>query len=114
MKLQDFTKKLASTPVDIAFTDTMAVIEEQYNFTPTSFKNGDISNNAGENNGSCKLFAFAKDQGLTKEDTLSCFGHYYTEDVLQNPNATDHQNIRNFMKYGWEGIEFTSNPLQTK
>jgi hypothetical protein len=37
-------------------------------------------------------------QELTPEATLACFGSYYFEDVLGNPNGTDHQNIRNFMK----------------
>jgi hypothetical protein len=45
-------------------------------------------------------------QELTPEGTLA-FGAYYFEDVLGNPNGTDHQNIRNFMKTGWDGIAFT-------
>ncbi|MFC4689135.1 HopJ type III effector protein [Dokdonia genika] len=114
MTLQDFNTKLATSPTEIEFTDTMAVIEALYTFTPSSFKNGDIHNDAGENNGSCKLFAFAQEQGLNKSDTLQCFGAYYREDVLQNPEGTDHQNIRNFIKYGWDGIDFDTNPLQKK
>jgi hypothetical protein len=27
-------------------------------------------------------------------------------DVLENPNAYDHQNIRQFMEHGWGGVEF--------
>ncbi|WP_339846280.1 HopJ type III effector protein [uncultured Dokdonia sp.] len=114
MTLQDFKTKLATTPSDIQFTDTMEVIESLYTFTPSSFTNGDIRNDSGENNGSCKLFGFAKDQGLNKSDTLHCFGAYYREDVLQNPEGTDHQNIRNFMQHGWEGISFDANPLHKK
>ena len=45
-------------------------------------------------------------QNLSEEATLACFGAYYYEDVLKNPNGTDHQNIRNFMKTGWDGIAF--------
>jgi len=52
------------------------------------------------------LFSFAKLQGLTEEQTLACFGIYYRDDVLKNPDADNHQNIRNFIKTGWAGIEF--------
>ena len=48
------------------------------------------------------------------EPTLACFGAFYTEDVLKNPDGTDHQNIRNFMKTGWDGIAFYGEPLTLK
>jgi HopJ type III effector protein len=32
-------------------------------------------------------------------------------DVLENPEATNHQNIRNFMKTGWAGISFEGTAL---
>ena len=114
MKLSDFLEKLKSAPEDIAFTDTMAVIETNYTFTETAFKNGDTSNEAGQNSGSCKLFAFAKMNNLNKEETLACFGDYYYKDVLENPTGTDHGNIRNFMKYAWEGIKFENAALANK
>ena len=90
----------------------MAVIESNYNFTPTAFKNGDLQNNEGENSRSCKLFAFAKLQGFTKEETLSCFGKFYFDDVLNDPKGTGHQNIRNFMKTGFEGLVFKTEALK--
>jgi hypothetical protein len=34
--------------------------------------------------------------------------------VLENLEGDDHQNIRNFMKYGWEGIQFKNEALQEK
>ena len=43
---------------------------------------------------------------LTENQTLACFGDYYRVDVLENPNAYDHQNIRQFMEHGWCGVEF--------
>jgi len=33
---------------------------------------------------------------------------------LKNPEGTDHQNIRNFMKSGWDGITFDQNALKDK
>lgn len=114
MTLDSFTNKLQKTPTELEFTDTIALIETLYNFSPTAFKNGDLTNEAGQNNGSCKIFAFAKLQQYSKEETLACFGKFYTQDVLENPNGNDHQNIRNFMTYGWEGIDFKGIALSKK
>lgn len=114
MTLQEFKQKLTSQPENVEFTEVMQVVEDLYSFAPTSFKNGELTNNSDQNNGSCKLFAFAKDQDFNKEETLSCFGAYYRKDVLKHPDAADHQNIRNFMKFGWDGVKFTDNPLQKK
>jgi HopJ type III effector protein len=114
MTLEIFIDKLKTTPKDIAFSETITVIESNYEFTPTAFKNGGLKNNAGENSGSCKLFAFAKLQGFTKEKTLACFGKFFFEDVLNDPNGTGHQNIRNFMKTGFDGLSFEGYPLKEK
>jgi hypothetical protein len=96
-----------------SFPETIRYIDENFTFTPTSFKNGNQINNAGENNGSCKIFAFAQLRQLTKEETLSLFGDFY-QDVLNTTEATDHQNIRNFMAFGWEGIQFEGEALTSK
>ncbi|WP_158846366.1 HopJ type III effector protein [Algibacter sp. L1A34] len=114
MTLELFIEKLKNTPETIVFTDTTSVIEAKYNFTPTAFKNGTLENGVGENSGSCKLFAFAKLEKLMKEDTLACFGQFYFDDVLKDPNGTGHQNIRNFMKTGFNGLSFEGNPLTKK
>ena len=114
MTVQAFRSKLQETPTEINFSDTIAVIEENFNFSPTAFKNGDTHNAAGTNSGSCKLFAFAKMQQLTKEETLACFGSYYFDEVLGDPEGESHQNIRNFMKYGWDGIAFEGIALNFK
>ena len=114
MTLDSFLKKLNETPQEVAFTDTMAVVEAIYDFTPTAFQNGDLRNEAGQNSGSCKLFSLAKLQNFSLEQTLACFGDFYRKDVLENPEATNHQNIRNFMKTGWDGISFEGQALLEK
>lgn len=111
MNLQDFINTLNSHADSIEFNDTMSLIDELYLFTPNAFRNGQIHNAVDQNNGSCKLFAFAKLHGLNEQQTLSCFGKYYREDVLKNPDGDDHQNIRNFLQTGWAGIEFETIPL---
>ncbi len=112
--MKEFLQRLESSPKSIAFADTIAAIDENYDFTPTQFRNGDLQNEAGQNNGSCKIFSFARINALTEEQTLHCFGSYYREDVLKHPEGTDHKNIRNFMKTGWDGIAFEGNALSLK
>lgn len=114
MELNDFLQRLNDSPDSIAFADTMAVIDAMYKFTPTSFKNAALLNEAGKNNGSCKLFSFARLHHLSKQQTLNCFGDYYRKDVLLNPEGTDHQNIRHFIATGWEEIKFEGNALKSK
>jgi hypothetical protein len=106
--------QIKTNNTNIDFKNVIAFIDEHYDFEPTSFKNGDLFNEAGQNSGSCKLFTWAKLESLTQEQTLACFGAYYTVDVLANPDGGDHQNIRNFIKTGWSGIEFTSIALKPK
>ena len=113
MIIQQFKTKLKANPTSILFVETMQVIEDNYTFTPTSFTNGDIKNNAGENSGSCKLFAFAINQKLTKKEALFCFGEHY-KNVLEDVYGTSHQNIRNFMKTGFEGLSFKGEALELK
>lgn len=114
MTIAAFLDKLNTVPDSVAFADTMATIDAAYDFTPAAFSNGALRNEAGINNGSCKLFAFALLNKLSEAQTLACFGAYYRDDVLQHPTGDDHQNIRNFMKTGWAGIKFDSMPLQPK
>jgi hypothetical protein len=51
---------------------------------------------------------------LTQAETLACFGTYYFEEVLGDPKGTNHQNIRNFMQSGWNGIQFEGDALNLK
>lgn len=98
----------------VEFSQTIATIDNEYDFTPTRFMNGETVNDAGNNNGSCKIFAFAKLHGLSEQATLNAFGDYYRVDVLQHPAKDDHQNIRNFMRFGWAGVRFEGEALQPK
>jgi hypothetical protein len=91
----------------------MTTVDDNYDFTPTSFQNGETFNEAGKNSGSCKVFSFAKIQCLNVEQTLTCFGAFYRKDVLENLEGTDHQNIRNFIEFGWEGIKFKAEALKS-
>jgi hypothetical protein len=97
----------------ISFKDVIAFIESVYQHTPTAFKNGDAQNEAGENQGSAKVFAFAIINNLSKEDTLLLFAEHY-QSVLETPEGIDHQNIRQFMTQGWAGIQFEGVALTAK
>lgn len=114
MELQAFLQQVRTRPDSIEFDDTMAVIDANYHFTPTAFTNGDIENEAGQNNGSCKILAFGQLHGLTKDETLACFGKFYRDDVLGDPDGDGHQNIRNLMQNGWDKVSFSAEPLSEK
>ncbi|MEY4589923.1 MAG: hypothetical protein RL497_1999 [Pseudomonadota bacterium] len=87
------------------FTDIISWIDQHYRFTPTTFQNGAQHNEANQNNGSCKVFALALLLQLTQEQTLALFCEHY-QAVLKHPEATDHQNIRQFMQQGFNGLNF--------
>ena len=114
MTITEFKKKLKESPNNVEFSETIELIEALYDFTPTSFINGDLKNEAGENSGSCKVFAFAEAQSLTKTETLACFGSFYFEEVLNDPTGTGHQNIRNFMNSGFDGLTIKGTALTKK
>lgn len=111
---QSIIEQLQQAPESINFNDVIVYIDQHFNFTPTAFKNGDTYNAANQNNGSCKVFSFAQLKQLSEEQTLHLFGDFYHKDILQNPQGTDHQNIRNFMKFGWDGIKFEGVALAEK
>ncbi|WP_130804087.1 HopJ type III effector protein [Acinetobacter ihumii] len=95
------------------FSDVLAHIEARFNHTPTAFKNGQQHNAATENQGSAKVFSFAQIEGLDQAQTLSLFAEHYAA-VVSTPEGTDHQNIRQFMQHGWDGISFEGQALTTK
>ncbi|MFV8816813.1 HopJ type III effector protein [Haliea sp. E17] len=101
------------TRQSVAFEDTMAVIDEHFDYTASAFKNGQQNNDAGQNAGSCKILAFGQLMNLSEEETLRCFGRYY-QDVLNTPDGNDHGNIRNLIEFGWSGVAFASAPLKRR
>jgi len=114
MSLASFLKKINNN-IAVSFDETIAVITENYRYQATEFSNGlnehILINKVGTNEGSCKIFAFAQIHQLDQQQTLSLFGDYYRLDVLNDPQGAGHQNIRNFMKYGWGGISFKGEAL---
>jgi hypothetical protein len=116
MKIEHLLSQLKSSPESVQFTEVIATINENYHYTPTTFTNGvgeyKLVNEAGQNESSCRIFAFAKLHGLSKEQALACFGQHY-RDVLATPHGTDHANIRAFMQYGWIGIHFDGMALKS-
>jgi hypothetical protein len=94
----------------IKFVDVIATIEALYQYTPASFKNGMVFNDADQNQGSAKVFSFAQMHQLSAEQTLILFAEHY-QSVLETPEGNDHQNIRQFMQNGWAGIEFGNQVL---
>lgn len=114
MRVGGLLNQIKNHPEQTDFSTVIAVIDTNYAYTPQAFRNGVegdcVTNPAGTNAGSCKVFAFGLLQGLSERETLACFGEHYRK-VLATPEATDHANIRTFMRYGWAGIDFDAPAL---
>ena len=109
---QKLINRLKKSPQSIEFNNVMDVIAAEYRHTPSAFINGDQQNSAEQNQGSCKVLAFARMNSLSESETLALFGSYYRDDVLKNPQGSDHGNIRAFMRTGWSGVELAQDALQ--
>ncbi len=118
MTTKELLTLIKTQPKSINFDDIIAVINNEYTYSPTRFSNGCgdaiVINESGSNEGSCKIFSFAKLQQLSKQQTLDCFGKYYREDVLKNPDGHDHANIRTLMIYSLDNIKFDNPALVPK
>jgi len=112
-EVNQFIDALESNADLLEFADVISLIERHYDFKETAFSNGDQHNEAGQNSGSCKVFSFAKINNLSKEQTLQLFAQFY-RDVVKTPEGEDHQNIRQFMLYGYERLSFDGNALTEK
>lgn len=110
MTLNELLDAIQTQPENVQFNDVIDTINNEYTYSPSKFTNGlgdDIVTNDSETNeGSCKILAFAVLNELSTEQTLSCFGRYYREDVLQHPDGSDHANIRVLMKHTLDDVFF--------
>ncbi len=95
------------------FADTLAFVEQWFEFTPSAFMNGDVANRADQNQGSCKVFALAQLLSLSQEQALQCFGEHY-RDVLATPDVDNHHNLRRVLREGLDNITFEHFPLRRK
>lgn len=116
--VEELLEQIKNHPESVDFSSVITTISNHYHYQPVSFFNGKgidmVTNVAGTNEGSCKIFAFAQMNDLSQDETLACFGDYYRNDVLKNPDGSDHANIRTFIKYGWDGVIFSQSPLSPK
>jgi hypothetical protein len=94
-----------------AFADTLAFIEEGYDYQPQAFVNGGVQNAAGQNEGSCKTLSLALLEGLSDEEALLAFGEHYRS-VQATPEGNDHANIRALIAHGLAGVTFESLALK--
>lgn len=97
----------------LPFGQIIEFIDHTYDCTPTSFINGSLNNESYENQGSAKILYFGQLNQLSKEETLKLFAEHY-EAVLNDREGNSHQNIRNFMLYGWERVSFFGVVLKLK
>ena len=118
MLLSELLNLLNTNPSSVQFNEVIDTIDLEYTYTPSKFYNGKgdhaVINEASTNEGSCKILAFAQLNQLTQEQTLNCFGDYYRNDVLLNPNNTDHANIRALIQHGVGNVSFDNTVLVKK
>lgn len=98
---------------DYAFSETLAFVAEHYDYQPSAFRNGDVENAAGQNEGSCKTLGLALLEGLSQDEALRAFGEHYRS-VVATPDGSDHGNIRALMTHGLEGVTFEQQPLKPR
>lgn len=108
-----FNANLEMSGDDVTFEEVIDIIDKYYEYGLIEFKNGDIVNAQGENEGSAKILSYAALSEMDKETTLKLWGQYYRE-VRDDPDGDSHPNIRNFMKYGWEGVPFENGIALTR
>jgi len=94
----------------LSFAEVIEAIDANYSFTPSFFKNGDVVNEENQNNGSCKVFSFAKMHKLSEKENLFLFGEHYQK-VLEKTSDADNKKISSFMNFGWNGIAFEKEAL---
>ncbi|MEL0321714.1 MAG: HopJ type III effector protein [Gammaproteobacteria bacterium] len=111
--IRTFIERLRTTPETIQFAEVIALIDSHYSHTPTAFINGTATNQASENQGSAKVFSFARLHGLNQTETLHCFAEHFRA-VSDNPTGDDHQNIRQFIANGWQGVQLPETCLTAK
>mmetsp|Transcript_19733 Transcript_19733/g.19842 ORF Transcript_19733/g.19842 Transcript_19733/m.19842 type:complete len:214 (+) Transcript_19733:106-747(+) len=99
---KEFAEKVKSG-AEVTLKETLDMIDKNYEYVAVSFSNGDITNEPNENTGSAKIFSFGLMTRMDEKAVLSLFGEVYRN---LDPNGSDHQNIRNFQKYGWSKIVF--------
>lgn len=110
-QLQEFRARLHGE--HFLFAETLAFIAEHYDYQPSAFRNGNVDNAAGQNEGSCKTLGLALLEGLSLEETLRAFGEHYRS-VLATPDGSDHGNIRALQDTGLPGVQFTQQALSRK
>jgi len=108
-----FNANLEMSGEDVTFEEVMELIDEHYESALCEFTNGSIVNQPGDNQGSANVLSYAALSNLDDKSTLKLWGQYYRQ-VKNTPSGSDHPNIRNFMKTGWNGVEFDSGIALTR
>ncbi len=92
---------------------TVVAIRSMYEVPSQAFVVGFHQNDEGANVKSLVILGFAKMHNLRDDQVLSMFGEAGDE-VLANPDpdATDHRNIRAFLKHGLNNIVFSRGGIQ--
>jgi hypothetical protein len=100
---RQFAEDIKSGKKEVSLQESVAFIDQHYDYFAVPFTVGDIENKANENTNIAKILSFALMTKMDEDQTLRLFGEVYRN---LSPNGNDHLNIRNFKKYGWNRVIF--------
>jgi aspartokinase len=92
------------------FSDVLKEINNDYFYSPNGFVVGENKNDSSQNQGAARVLSYAKLKNLSLQQTLELFCEHYIE-VLDTKNSNSHQNIRELIKCGLEGVKFDDDVL---
>lgn len=108
-----FNSNVEMSADDLTMEEVLEMINTHYETQLLEYTVGDVVNKQGENEATGHILSYAALSNMDKETTLKLWGQHYRA-VLANPDGTDHANIRNFMKFGWEGVPFENGIALTR
>mmetsp|Transcript_20097 Transcript_20097/g.40238 ORF Transcript_20097/g.40238 Transcript_20097/m.40238 type:complete len:208 (+) Transcript_20097:51-674(+) len=108
-----FLQNVEMNPEGFTFNEFIEMVEGCYETGLIEWSNGSQKNPPGTNEGSAHVLSLAALADLPKEKALLLWAEHY-RDVLATPDGDDHQNIRQFMEKGWDGVDFSNGISLTK
>lgn len=91
----------------LLLTATIKALKYFYKIPNSGFSIGNCVNGPNENTGSLLIFMYARagKQVLSNDQIKELFAEAWDE-VVEDPEGSSHQNIRNFIQYGIAGVVF--------
>mgnify|MGYP002715060916 CR=1 FL=1 len=83
---------------DYAFSETLAFVAEHYDYQPSAFRNGDVENAAGQNEGSCKTLGLALLEGLSQGELVRAADAVVKDAILEGASKVSPDALRDALQ----------------